>query len=244
MDAEYYRQMAAQQQDHWWYRGRRSILQYLIRHYIAPEKSKLILEAGCGPGANLNMLKTFGDVWAFEPDTWAARHAADISGLDVREGGLPAPMPFDGDFDLVCAFDVIEHIEDDHAAMRALYDKTKPGGYALFTVPAHQWLWSAHDDINHHKRRYSRAEFMRLLEGSGYGLKKISYYNCALFPAAALVRLIKNRLGTYDRPDTVMPPAFLNTLLFVIFAAEKFLLRFVNLPFGLSIIVVAQRPQA
>ncbi len=242
MDAQYTRQMAALQKYHWWYEGRRRILATLIKT-IHP---KTILEAGCGPGANLEMLSCFGAVSAFEPDEFSANHAAQISNLDVKTGTLPANIPFDQSFDLVCAFDVIEHIKDDVGALKALKSRVNADGHALFTVPAHQWLWSAHDEINHHHRRYSRATFKAALEQAGFEVIKISYYNMWLFPPAALIRLLKNALGKKETPqsDVTMPAPYLNKVLRALFASERYLLPAINLPFGLSVVALCKKKSA
>lgn len=240
MDAQYYKEMAALQEEHWWYEGRRQILASIIDGLKLSDNAN-ILEAGCGPGANLTMLQTFGAVSAVEPEEFAAKYASDLSGLNVKTGFLPEPFPFDGPFNLIGAFDVIEHIDDDVGALKALHTRSADNGCAVFTVPAHQWLWSKHDDINHHKRRYSRAQFKTALESAGYNVEKISYYNMWLFPLAVAVRHLKKALGKEDESDVQMPSPVVNKILKSLFASEKHLLKFINLPFGLSIIAVCRK---
>ena len=241
MDANYYREMAADQAKHWWYEGRRQIIAAMIAKTGLP-KGMSILEAGCGPGANLNMLKNFGQVKAFEPDEFAGEHAAKISALDIYQGGLPEPFPFPADrFDLIGAFDVIEHIEEDVAALSKLHAHLNDNGKAIFTVPAHQWLWSHHDEINDHKRRYSKASFKKALEDAGFTVEKISYYNMWLFPMAVAVRALKKCQGVKDESDVSMPSPPVNKALRFIFGTERFLLPYLNLPFGLSLIAVCKK---
>lgn len=240
MDADYTRKMADLQTHHWWYEGRRIILASLIKNLDLAVRAT-ILEAGCGPGANLEMLACFGKVKAFEPDVFSVSHAEKISKLEVKTGSLPSPIPYAEQFDLICAFDVIEHIDDDLAALRALGEKIKPGGHALFTVPAHMWLWSEHDDINHHKRRYTLKQFRNVLELAGYRVDKISYYNMWLFPLAASVRLTKKLFGIKDHDDMQMPSTFANKALCRLFSSEHYLLKRFNLPFGLSIIAQCRK---
>lgn len=244
MDADVYRRMAEIQDHHWWYEGRRRILATLISRLNLPTDAQ-IMEAGCGPGANLKMLSRFGSVSAFEPDEYAINHCRAYSGLPasaLQTGFLPAPIPFNGPFDLVGAFDVIEHVQQDQESLRALYEVTKPGGYALFTVPAFPFLWSQHDVANHHYRRYVLPEFEQKLRAAGYEIKLISYYNYFLFPLVAAVRFIKKWLKLTDRPDEAMPHPILNKALLTIFAAEAQMLGKMPLPFGVSIIAVCQRP--
>lgn len=243
MDQDVYRRMAEIQDRHWWYEARRRIIAACIKNLKLPDNAR-ILEAGCGPGANLKMLSRFGDVWAFEPDSFAINHCRAYSGLapaQLETGFLPAPIPFDGPFDLVGAFDVIEHVQQDRESLAALYQITKPGGYALFTVPAFPFLWSQHDVVNHHHRRYVLPSFERLLREAGFEIKLISYYNIFLFPLVAGVRLMKNALRIKDKPDEALPGPLVNKILQFIFAAERHLLGRVNLPFGVSIIAVCRR---
>ena len=247
MDHDVYRRMAEIQDRHWWYEGRREILASLITRLNLP-KSIRILEAGCGPGANLKMLSRFGEVSAFEPDDFAINYCREHSGIPAERlstGFLPTPIPFQQPFDLVGAFDVIEHVEADLESLKALCELTTPGGYALFTVPAFPFLWSQHDVVNHHKRRYVRDDFAALLEKSGYKINYISYYNITLFPLVAAVRFIKKSLNIKDKPDEALPRFdFINHVLRLIFTAEKFVLGRIPLPFGVSIIAVCQRPEA
>lgn len=247
MDQDVYHRMADIQDRHWWYEGRRQILAALIGKLGLPAGAR-ILEAGCGPGANLRMLAQFGEVFAFEPDEFAINHCREKSGLAtsrLQTGFLPAPIPFNEPFDLVGAFDVIEHVEADAASLKALYDLTKPGGHALFTVPAYPFLWSQHDVVNHHKRRYLRNDFKALLTQAGYTVEFISYYNTALFPLVVLVRSIKKIFGIKDKPDEALPRyKLVNQILQMIFTTERFVLGRLPLPCGVSIIAVCRRPGA
>lgn len=240
MDPEHYKNTARLQKDHWWYEARRIIFTDVINRLPLAEKAQT-LEAGCGPGANLGMLQQFGEVSGFDPDEFAAKHASEVSNLSVKQGDLPDNCPFSGPFDLIGAFDVIEHIDDDIGAVKALESITASGGHAVFSVPAYQWMWSHHDDINHHKRRYTVGRFRDVLEQAGYEVKKISYMNMWLFPMAVLVRSLKKLLGRDEDSDVKMPSPFMNTLLTHIFASERFFLRFMPLPFGLSIIAVCEK---
>ncbi len=247
MDHDVYRRMAEIQDRHWWYEGRREILATIIGRLNLPPSIR-ILEAGCGPGANLKMLSHFGEVSAFEPDDFAINYCREHSGIPQERlgtGFLPAPIPFSEPFDIVGAFDVIEHVDADLESLKALCQLTKPGGYALFTVPAYQFLWSQHDVVNHHKRRYVRGDFAALLKSAGYNVNYISYYNTVLFPAVVAVRFLKKILKLQDKPDEALPRLdIINHLLRLIFTAEKFLLGHVPLPFGVSIIAICQRPGA
>ena len=240
MEPATYQRMAEIQDRHWWYEGRRRILRSLIGNLGLPAGAQ-ILEVGCGPGANLEMLKEFGSVAGMEPDDFARARAGKISGCPVKKGFLPHDIPFTGPFDMIGAFDVIEHVEEDAASIKALHGLTKPGGYALFTVPAYMFLWSLHDERNHHKRRYVLPQFRALLEGGGYRVEFISYYNTFLLPLVAGVRFLKNMLKITDSPDEELPGAAVNRILLAVFSLEKNLLKFFPLPAGVSIVAVCRR---
>jgi SAM-dependent methyltransferase len=190
------------------------------------------------------MLGRFGQVSAIEPDDEARAYAATRSGVEVRGGLLPDGLPaFEAAFDLVAAFDVIEHVDQDQASLAALGQLLKPGGRLIATVPANQWMWSDHDVRHHHKRRYTLEGFRAVVQGAGLEVRKSSYFNSLLFPAIGAVRLAKIAAHAHGGDDEAMPGPALNRALHTVFAAEKPILRGVDLPFGVSILVIAQRPQ-
>src|SRR6476469_4613054 len=164
MERVVYEQMAELDERHWWYRARREVLAALIRRLANPPKNGKLLEIGCGTGHNLRMLGGFGDVDALELDDEARAIAQNRLGREVMSAPLPelAGVP-DRHYDLVGAFDVIEHIADDRAAVASIASKLKPGGKFVMTVPAHQWMWSAHDVVNTHQRRYSKRSLTALI---------------------------------------------------------------------------------
>jgi SAM-dependent methyltransferase len=239
MDRIVYDRMAAHDSTHWWYRARRDILaDYLAREGNLPSDAR-ILEIGCGTGHNLPMLGEFGAVDALELDDEARAMAEKRLGRAVMSAPLPelAGVP-EHQYDLVGAFDVIEHIDDDRAALVSIASRLKPGGKFVMTVPAHQWMWSAHDVVNHHKRRYSKGALKRLVEGSPLKLERIGYFNSLLFPLAVAERLSSRMRGKED-VDLKLPSAPLNKALERCFAAERHLIARLPLPPGLSLFAVA-----
>jgi SAM-dependent methyltransferase len=239
MERAAYREMADLDQRHWWYRGRREVLADLIRRVVAPPARAQILEIGCGTGHNLAMLREFGNVDAIELDDESRAIAEERLGRKIISARLPEleGVP-DRHYDLVATLDVIEHIDEDDAAVAAIAGKLKPGGKFVMTVPAHRWMWSAHDAVNHHKRRYSKADLKRLIEGSPLKLDKIGYFNSLLFPLAVADRVASKVRGK-DSADVKLPSRPLNAALEKVFAAERHLVGRLPLPPGLSLFAVA-----
>ena len=238
MERVVYQQMAELDDRHWWYRARRRILAELIRREVRLPVDGRILEIGCGTGHNLQMLSGFGHVDGLELDDEAAALSEKRLGRGIIRSPLPELDGVSNDYDLIGAFDVIEHIEDDRAALAAIATKLKPGGKFMMTVPAHPWMWTAHDVANHHKRRYSKRSLRALVEGSPMRLQKIGYFNSLLFPVAVTERTVSKLRGK-DDGDVSLPPAPLNAALETVFASERYLVGRLPLPPGLSLFAVA-----
>ena len=239
MERVIYDRMAELDELHWWYRARREVLAALIRRTTnLPAKAK-ILEVGCGTGHNIQMLEQFGKVDGIEIDPEARAFAEKRLGRKIASAPLPELAGIKrAQYDLVAALDVVEHIADDHAAVAGLAGCVKPGGKLLVTVPAHQWMWSAHDELNHHKRRYSKRQLRDLIQGSALRLDSIGYFNSFLFPLAVGARLAAKVTGRGGGDDT-LPPKPVNYVFERAFAAERGLIGKVPLPPGLSLFAVA-----
>ncbi len=240
MNPNAYLEMADTETRHWWFAGRRSVAASLILKLDLPADAK-ILEIGSGTGGNLQMLAAFGKVSALEMDVTARSIAAEKTGghFDIRAGFCPTDIPFSGEkFDLICFFDVLEHIEEDVETLVAVKRLLAEDGRVLVTVPAYRWLWTTCDEFLHHKRRYSASELRGKVSAAGLRLEKISYFNTLLFPLAVAVRFTDRLLGSSFASGTGMPPFPLNALFRQILGAERFLLGNLNLPFGVSLLAI------
>lgn len=245
MEKDFYLQYASVEDKHWWFVARRQIIEQVIANLNLP-KNSLILEAGCGTGGNLQMLSRHGRVSAMELDEIACQLANQRQVTPVKPGSLPDNIPFALQYDLILILDVIEHLDDDFSALKALYYKLKPGGYLLITVPAYQFLWSEHDEINHHKRRYRLKGLKEVVKKAGYQIHYESYFNTFLFPLVAIVRTLGKLLPKQNNnqlsSDLVLPSKPVNQFFKWLFASERYFIDRFSLPFGVSILLLARKP--
>jgi SAM-dependent methyltransferase len=235
--------MHAQELHHWWFRGRRRVLVDLLKGVTGSAPRPLrILDYGCGTGGNTSAYAPLGAVVGIEPDAAAVRLARERGEAQYcRSSGTNLPFRA-AVFDVVVASDVLEHIEDDLEAVSEIARVLRPGGAAIISVPAHQWLFSEHDAALHHFRRYSKAALRDVLGRSGFRIRRLSYWNAALFPAICLHRLL-SRPGSRHEPrsDTTSSPWLINEALAALLEVEAAVLRHAPLPWGVSLVAVAER---
>ena len=244
MERAVFDRMAELDGEHWWFVARRRILASLIKRVVQTRKGARILEIGCGTGHNLVMLGEFGALDACELDSTARELASLRLGRPVLEAKLPDLSMFEpNSYDLIALFDVLEHVADDLSALTAIRGLLRPGGALLMTVPANQWMWSAHDVAHHHHRRYSKPRLAQLFGKAGYEVQLHSYFNSLLFPLIAIARLVgKTRRDA--SADDVLPSAPVNALLKWVFGLEAGLVGRMPMPFGVSLVAVLRRPAA
>ena len=242
MNIEMYRIFFEIQKKHWWFVTKKSIVIDTIHRYFHTKADVKVLDIGCGSGLMLSALERIGQTYGMDMSDEAISFSKELFSGRVEKGFLPNQVPFDKDFfNLITALDVIEHIDEDVEALKAIRALLVADGKAVITVPACMWLWSNFDEMNEHKRRYTLAELKQKLELAGFSIEKISYYNTILFPVVFVVRMLNNLLGRNGSSDMDMPNKPLNFTLEKIFGFEKYLLRFINLPFGVSVIAVVKK---
>jgi len=231
---------------HWWFVGRRAILEGFLKQIISKingngEKIS-ILDVGCGTGANIDMLSQFGDAEGVDVSDDALEFCRQ-KGLKVQKG-LAEALPFaDETFDLTTALDVIEHLDDDVAGLREMFRVTKSGCYSLFFVPAFMWLWGVQDDISHHRIRYTRKQIVERIEKAGYIVERATYANWTFFPPILAGRTLMKITGIKPESENNINVSALNGLFGKLFSAERFWLKKFNFPIGVSIVVVARKPE-
>ena len=239
MDRFVYDQMAAAQSKHWWFVGRRKIFKRVIENIPLPASAS-ILEIGAGTGANLEMLSKFGDVVACENDDESRGYCAS-NGWNTIAGRLPSGISeIEGKYDLICLFDVLEHVESDGESIRELKGLLKLNGILLIACPAYQWLYGDYDRILGHYRRYNSSTLSNLLAREGYVISRIGYFNTILFPLSIFGRLVE-LLGVNVRSKSIKTPiSLINKVLEILFSLEALIVGRVLFPFGTTVLVQAE----
>lgn len=232
-----------------WCRTRNRILKQVFRRFTDNSRQLDVLEIGCGVGGVVGALQEL-------PNLRLTASEIYIQGLKFARKRWPGiefiqldatQMPFHGAFDVIGAFDVLEHIEDDELVMRNVHGALRPGGTFVITVPQYQWMWSTLDELVYHKRRYSRDEMVARLKRSGFDPIYTTSFVTLLFPMMAISRLLDRGKNSNDQAeeqfsDRVALPGRLNTVFDWVMRIEESLLRLgVRLPFGGSLLVVARR---
>jgi SAM-dependent methyltransferase len=243
MNPREHARLAEHEEWYWWHRARERVVHRILRR-VAPPNAR-ILDVGCGTGATSASLRRFGPVLGMDVGSEALSRARQRGLLVTRSSATRLPVR-GGAFDVVVALDVLEHLDDDAAALREIREALEPGGALLATVPAYPFLWSSHDVALGHRRRYLRRQLIERLRDTGFELELCSYVMSSILPAAMAMRLAERLLPAGRRKSQsgyVPLPAPLNGLLTRLAAFEGYLLRWLRLPFGLSIVALARRPR-
>jgi SAM-dependent methyltransferase len=244
MDQEFYAEYAQIEDTHWWFRGRREIFTRLLAPFADGARLR-ILDIGFGTGAMLTFLSRYGSVIGMDMSVEAIRFARTRCDHPMLLGDITRVPLATASLDLVTAFDIVEHVDDDAAALTELARICRPGGHVLLTVPALQFLWGNQDVISHHRRRYTLGEIEQRVRAAGFTPRRLSYFNALLFPAVAAVRVARRLRGEpkgkIKSDFTMTKPGLVNDTLARVFAAEGRLLTRWRLPVGVSVVCLAER---
>jgi SAM-dependent methyltransferase len=231
---------------HWWYVGRRAILESFLEGIIQDSRFKIqdskikILDVGCGTGGNLEMLEKFGVAEGVDVSDDALEFCKS-KGLKVHKG-LAESLPFaDESFDIATALDVVEHLDDDIAGLKEMHRVLKRGGKTLIFVPAFMWLWGVQDDVSNHRIRYTKKQIVERLEKAGFTIERATYANITFFAPILGGRTLMKLTGIKPESENNVNVSALNGVFGKLFGAEKFWLKNFNFPFGVSIVIVAEK---
>ena len=230
------------EQSHWWHIGRRRILSGFVEDICrgVTDRRPRILDVGCGTGANLLMLSKYGEAEGVDISEDALAFCRE-RGLDKVNLGAGEELPYDaGTFDLVTAFDVVEHMDDDLAGVTEMRRVLRPGGRVLLFVPTFMFLWGLQDDVSNHRRRYRLPELRRVLEQAGFEIERTTYANITFFLPILMVRQLMRLTGIKTETENTINVPALNGVFGKILGAESTILRYINLPFGVSGLCVAR----
>ena len=237
------------ERDHWWFRARRDIFRAVLEARTELPRPMRVLDLGPGSGVNLSVLAPLGQLVNLDLSRVSLERLPELAtdGVDSGEAvqADATRLPFAArSFDLVCALDVLEHLDDDRAALTEIRRVLRPGGTFLFSVPAHRWLWGRQDVLAEHRRRYRREELAERVLAAGFELDRLSYCNTLLFPPIAAVRLAMrpflSRTVRGGSDLSVQLPFGLDRALYALFALESRWLPRRDLPFGVSLLGLAR----
>lgn len=242
MQKTYYRDLYENQDDFWWYKGMRSITTAFLKKYL-PKNDLKILDAGCGAGAALSYLSTFGKTIGVDKSEEALKYARKRG--RVKKGDI-TNLPFkDNTFDLVFCHEVLYHrwVEDDKKAISEFHRVLKKGGLLLLQEPALSWIMGNEDFISYGKHRYTTGELKSKVENNYFVVLKASYINFFLFPLGVLRRLPEISRFKKKRPvsDIFQLPSPINFIFFNILKFESIVLKFWHFPVGMSVILAARK---
>lgn len=261
MQAHTYSIMNEVEKRHWWFVGRRRIIESFLKrlcrdtdrvdgvtaNFANPAESRgpgvslKILDVGCGTGANLEMLSQFGEAEGVDVSAEALAFCR-ARGLENVKQGEAESLPYeDSAFDLVTGLDVVEHLDDDLAGLKEMRRVLGGEGRVLLFVPAFMFLWGVQDDISNHRRRYTLAGLKQVVTAAGFEVERATYVNISFFAPILLGRLLMRATGFRPASENNLTIGALNGLLGRVLGAESSILRHVNFPFGVSVICVARR---
>jgi len=248
MNPAEYDRMRALEERCWWFLGRQAIVEGVLSHSTPFARQSLdVLDVGCGTGKILTDLTARGHrVVGLDFSDRALTYCAG-RGAEMLVRGDAQRLPFaDRSFDLIVALDILEHVPDDDAMASEILRVLRPGGHAILNVPAHPMLWSEHDVALHHFRRYTPHTLRTVLEGAGLRLDRMTWSICSLYPVAAAVRALSRLFGTHKgapaRSHMVEFPGIINALLTAVLRLESKIIPRCNMPWGLSLLVLASKP--
>lgn len=243
MEEQEYSTMFELENDYWWFVARRRLVQEIVKKEAAQFDDPKIFDVGCGTGANLAAFSEYGKSFGIDMATSAIKFCRSRGLTNLVISKVESLAYLSESFSIITALDVLEHIDDDIAAMKELYRVCKVGGTLLVTVPAYGFLWSEHDEALHHRRRYAAYELRNKLSLAGFNVERCTYFITFFFFPILIIRILQSifKNSTHPKTSHIQLPKLINQLLIAVLAFEQWLLHFINLPFGVSIVCIARK---
>ncbi len=240
MEIKTYNDLDVFEETHWWYIGRYRIIESFLQRYSF--KIGRVLDIGAGTGYNTLLLGRYvREVYALEPAEAAIKLFKNKQ-VTVFQSDLTSFVP-PFQFDLATLFDVLEHIKDDTTALIRIRSFLSSNGKVIITVPALPILWSAHDKVHHHFRRYTKRTLKEVVEKAGFSIVRMTYFNFYLFPIILIVRILGRVFPQKQDSDFRHLPKLINTFLASVFGSERYLLQFLDIPLGVSLVCVLEKAE-
>ncbi len=242
MEQDQYALMFQQEELHWWYVGNRTIIASLLDKFL-PKRLLRILDAGCGTGKNLQFLSKYGAVSGVDMNDVAIQCCKERGFSNIQKASVE-DLPFESNtFDLITSFEVLYHqdVHDWHAAVREAYRVCDSNGLFLIRVPAFKILWGGHDVVVHGARRFRRKELVTAMQDVGFEVVKASYANMFMFIPVLFVRSLQRLFNAKAKADIESTNKFWSSILLKLLLLEAVLMKKINLPFGVSVIVIGKK---
>ena len=246
MEKTEYKVMYDIELSYWWFVGKQYLISSILRRFNPNRQpAGRVLDIGCGTGIILKLLKGFGAPFGIESssDAIVFLKKRDLKNIVQSDAGRSIPFKTDT-FSVITCLDVLEHLDHDLPLIKEMFRVCKPGGHVLITIPVFNFIWSYHDTALHHKRRYTKQQILARIRGLEWAVRKCSYYNTLFFFPMLATRILKRRLlkNRLARSDFfIRLPAWLNQAMSLLFISEISLLRYLNLPFGVSLVLALQK---
>lgn len=245
MESKEYSVMYGLEGGHWWFKGRRRIVFLQAGTYLKNKKDLKILDIGCGTGIMIKNFEKYGNVFGLDMHFPALEFCLKRGITNIVCAGA-INLPFKANsFDVVGIFDVLYHkgVKDDVKAMKEIFKVLKPGGTLILTDSADMKLWSRHDVAAHARERYTIPKLSDRLRSAGFKINKVTYFNTILYPVILIFRKIDNVLNKKKprKSNIKSTNRLLNAMLYFIFVIESYLIKVFNMPFGVSVLVIAKK---
>ncbi len=237
----HYKDVFQNQFRHWWYLGMAEINKILLNKYLPKKHNLKILDAGCGPGAMLKVLKSYGEVIGIDLSDEALKYAGTIA--KVQKGNIIKTKFKKESFDLIICMDVLYHtwVRDEALALREFARIIKKGGLLLLREPAYDWMRGREDRGSLTARRFSKKRLKKSLTDNGFDVVRMSHANFFLFPAVLIIRLLTMAKIKTGKSDMIFPSKLINSIFVYLLKTEGNLMKYLSLPFGSSLISVSRK---